>query len=424
MGNSRARYQEHYTIEMGRCLIEYNNSNNSDTKDFSGITLPFILAGSMRKTVCIVSLSIFIARDGRVLRQIDYLSNEYDVHVIGYGPVPQKYLGMPNVNWHELPSEYLGLPLWCLKLFARLVQVPFFPKSHPAFRVASKLQCDAYHANNWDALPFAGLAAQQNHAKLVLDIHESIDVIYWGWIKPIVIKIMKKYSGQIDASTTVVSQLADQSREFGLDPMVVLNTPDKAKFDVQYRKTEQKKIHLVHHGPATPARTTDLMIKTIALSDPRYQLSLILTNPETKYSHYVKKLAERIAPGRVSFHPTVAPPDIVAEISKYDIGFFPLPPQKSYSNLIALPNKLFEFIAAGLAVCIGPSPSMAEIVGKYHCGVIAPSFEAQDIADVLNNISIEQWNEMRKASLRAADVLNAENEMGKVIELYRKLLPE
>src|SRR3990172_8387602 len=108
--NNRARYQENYNIEMGRCLIEYNNSNNSDSKDFSGITLPFILAGSMRKTVCIVSLSIFIARDGRVLRQIDYSSNEYDVHVIGYGPVPQKYLCMPNVNWHELPSEYLGLP--------------------------------------------------------------------------------------------------------------------------------------------------------------------------------------------------------------------------------------------------------------------------------------------------------------------------
>jgi glycosyltransferase involved in cell wall biosynthesis len=375
----------------------------------------------MSKSICIISLSIFIAHDGRVLRQIDYLSKEYDLHVIGYGPIPQKYMGKPNITWYELPSKTLGFPLPSINLFSRLILAPFFPRSHPAFRVASQLHCDAFHVNNWDSLPFAALAAKQNRAKLVMDIHESIDALYWGWIKPIVKMIMHKYSRQIDLSTTVVSQLADQNKEFGLIPTVVLSAPEKTNFTSKSRKTEQKMVRLVYHGPATPARTTDLMIKAIALSDQRYDLSLILTNPETKYAYYLKDLAQRMAPGRVSFHPAVAPSEIVNAIVQYDIGFFPLPP-KNYNYLITLPNKLFEFIAAGLAVCIGPSPSMSAIVNQYHCGVVAASFEPKDIANVLNSTSAEQWNELRRASLKAAEVLNAENEMGKVLDLYRKLL--
>jgi len=376
----------------------------------------------MNKTICIISLSV-IRQDGRVLRQIDYLSRQYTVHVIGYGAAPPKFSKDRNIVWHELPSTGLLFPYWSLRLFARLIQVPFFPRNQRAFQIANQLGCDAYHANNWDALPLAALAAKRNKSKLVVDIHESYDSYYWGWVGPIVKNVFRKYSGLIDASTTVVKQLAEQHREFGLDPIVVLNVPDKADIPIPLRKTQQNRIRLVHHGPATSGRTSDLMIKAIARSNSRYELHMLVTNQERKYVDYMKGLARRIAPGRVSFHPPVSPFDIVTEISKYDIGFFPLPP-KNYNYLIALPNKLFEFLAAGLAVCIGPSPSMAEIVREYHCGVITPSFNPADIAKVLNNTSAEEWNEMRKASLQAAKVLNAENEMGKVLEIYRKLFKE
>jgi glycosyltransferase involved in cell wall biosynthesis len=374
------------------------------------------------KTVCIISLSV-IKKDGRVLRQVDYLSKKYRVHVIGYGPAPKKYNGMLNITWHELPSEHLGLPLWILRVFTRLIQAPFFPRSQRVFRIAHQLKCDVYHANNWDSLPFAAMAAKQNGAKLVLDIHESYDAWYWGWITPITKYILRKYSKQVDFSTTVGKTFAEQNKDFGLDASVVLNTPDTSGAVITSRKTEKTAIQLVYHGPAIPTRTSDLMIKAVALSERRYKLRLILTNPGTKYVRYLENFAEQIAPGRVTFHPPVAPLDIVSEISQYDVGFFPLPP-KNYNYLLALPNKLFEFIAAGLAVCIGPSLSMAEIVREYDCGVIAPSFTPDDIAKLLNNTSAEQWNDMKEASVKAAKVLNAENEMGKVLELYRNLFLE
>jgi glycosyltransferase involved in cell wall biosynthesis len=105
----------------------------------------------------------------------------------------------------------------------------------------------------------------------------------------------------------------------------------------------------------------------------------------------------------------------------YDVGFYPLYPT-NYNNLIALPNKFFEFIAAGLAVCIGPSPSMAEIIEQYNCGLIVPSFEPELFAETLNNTSAKKWDDLKMASFQARNDLNADVEMGKLLNIFNDLL--
>jgi UDP:flavonoid glycosyltransferase YjiC (YdhE family) len=84
-----------------------------------------------------------------------------------------------------------------------------------------------------------------------------------------------------------------------------------------------------------------------------------------------------------------------------------------------LPNKFFDFIMAGLAVCIGPSPAMAELVKKYGCGSVAPTFEAADLARTLNSLTAEMVAAQQAASRKAALELNAETEMRKFVEYIR-----
>jgi len=374
----------------------------------------------MKKSICVISLSN-LARDGRVLRQIDYLSREYDLTVIGYGPAPEKYAGMPNLHWHEISLPKQAAVRTAYTITARLLQIPFFPRTHPAYQFALESRSDAYHANNWDSLPIAAMAARKNGGKLVLDIHESYDSWYWGLSTGIIKYVLKKYSPDVLASTTVVKQLADQYRKFGLNPIVLMNAPAHPYIPIPPKKTDPLKIRLIHHGVASFARRTDLMIKTIAQCDVRYELHLVLTNLASTYVTSLRHLANQIAPGRVTFHPPFSPFEIVQEIANYDIGFFPLPPT-NYNYIITLPNKLFEFIVAGLAVCIGPSPAMAEIVNQYHCGLVAPSFEPSVLAGALNQTTAVEWDQMRQASLCAARVLNADIEMGKLVRIYHELL--
>jgi glycosyltransferase involved in cell wall biosynthesis len=375
----------------------------------------------MKKKVCIISLSQ-IAQDGRVLRQIEFLSREYRAIVVGYGFPPTGMKDRSDIEWITLPlrKKYAGT---LQRLWERFVIIPFFPKVHPAYRVLVNCDCDVIHVNNWDSLPMAAQVARQRKVKIVLDLHESYDSWYWGLNAGLIKFVFRKYAKNASASTTVVKELVNLHQKFGLNPVVVMNVPSLPVIQTPQKKTDPNKIWLIHHGIATHARRTELMIQTIALCDPRYELHLVLTNYNSKYANKLKKLADDIAPGRVYFYPPYPANKIVEEISKFDVGFFPLPPT-NYNYLIALPNKLFEFIAAGLAVCIGPSVNMAEIVGKYGCGVIAPSFDPHDLSKSLNDMTDTRWDELKSASRDAAKELNAENEIGKVLKIYRELLGE
>jgi glycosyltransferase involved in cell wall biosynthesis len=373
----------------------------------------------MKKSVCVISLSN-IASDSRVLRQIEYLSQVYSVVVIGYGKPSMQFAGQADVVWREIPQPRLDFLRLIKKLFVRLIQAPFMPKTSFAYKIALAGKCDAYHANNWDALPMAALAAQETHARLVLDLHESYDAWYWGLSRGLVKSVLRRYVPLVDHSTTVVGNLAEQHRVFGFAPTVIRNIPVIPRESFQMDKTTGDRVHLVHHGIASPTRSSDLMIRVMALCDARYDLHLAFTNLDSHYVKQLRRLADEIAPGRVTFGPAYPAMEIVKNIAQYDVGFFPIPP-KNYNYLITLPNKLFEFIAAGLAVVIGPSPSMAEIVNEYHCGKVAASFLPEVLAAELDRTTAEQWDQMKRASRIAVQQLNADNEMQKLLEIYKAL---
>jgi len=374
----------------------------------------------LKKSICILSLSN-IDRDGRVLRQIDYLSQKYLLTVIGYGTPPDRFAKNPGINWRVIKQPGITFLKIIKKIFGRFIQAPFLPKTHPAYRYAVETECVAYLANNWDSLPFAALAARKMDKKLILDLHESYKSWYWGLANNLIKFVFNNYAKDVNASTAVVKPIADEHQQFGLDPIVLRNIPSIPNTLTNINQTNPNKIRLIHHGIASPKRCPEIMIKSLASCDPCYELHLVFVNHESPYTKSLQNLAENVAPGRIFFHPPFPPLEIVQNISKYDIGFFPLPPT-NFNYKIALPNKLFEFIAAGLAVCIGPSPSMADIVNQYQCGVVAPSFDPDMLAEILNKTNAEKWDQLKKASLEASKVLNADVEMERLFQIFNDLL--
>jgi len=111
---------------------------------------------------------------------------------------------------------------------------------------------------------------------------------------------------------------------------------------------------------------------------------------------------------------------LVERISSYDLGFYILP-IIGVNYQLSLPNKFFEFVNAGLGMCIGPSPEMERLVRQYGFGVVAPSFDPAIVAETLNRLTAEMIDEMKRKSLKARKELNADIEMGKMIALYQSL---
>ncbi len=411
------------------------------------------------KSICIMSFSP-IYQDARVLRQVKYLSSHYDLTVIGYGPPPEEWVNKRNIKWISLDfgnlqdhrkvqslkskfcnwiTEALPPILKKLKLFLSYCLLAL-GRLHPRFyeiwywrtkyrlktlRYGLQSGCHAFHANDWDALPAAAVAAKRRNAKLIFDAHEYAPLELenrWYWkpfFQPAITYFLRKYSPQMNASVTVAPLISKRYKnEFGFDAKVILNAPEAEP--LLLKQSNFTHIRLVHHGGAIRDRRLEKLIETLSLCDRRFSLHFLLLKNDPHYLKYLIRLANMFTPGRVIFNEPVPPDQIVRRISEFDMGFYLLEPN-SYNNISALPNKFFDYIAAGLALCIGPSPSMAEIVRQYGLGCIAPSFEPRRVAETLNRLTAEELLRMQLASQQAAKELNAKIEMNKLIDLYDRL---
>ena len=385
--------------------------------------------------ICIISFSE-IRRDARVLRQIEFLHGAgFQICVIGFGQ-PPAWLEGSYESWQCIERRRRRLAQRVFQrstLYLGRIHSWFYDRRYwngniqrQALTAALRGTCDAYHANEFDALPVAAEAARRTGARLVFDAHEYAPGLHehekgWTrWNAPVVEHILRKYTPAVDLSFTVAPFVRDRYRsDYGLEPIVVLSAPKRSR--VLPHDVDPNRIRLIHHSSADRVRRTEGMIDVIAHADERFSLDLMLMDDDPGYVEELQRYAQERARGRVTLRPTVPANEVVHVLAQYDMGIHILPPA-STNNLIALPNKLFDFIQAGLAVCIGPSPSMAEVVNRFGFGVVSESFEPEAVASTLNSLTIEDIHKMREAAEAAASDLNAEREMAKMTAAYSKLL--
>jgi glycosyltransferase involved in cell wall biosynthesis len=281
---------------------------------------------------------------------------------------------------------------------------------------------DAVSANDWDALAVAVEASERTGARVVFDAHEYAPLQFenrrwWSLVdEPHRRYILSRSAPSVDASMTVSPVIAERlAAEYGLRPELVLSAPSPSATPAD--TTHLQILRLVHHGAASPGREPERMIKAVALCGGHVNLEFMLVG-DASYIEHLKARALELAPHDISFRDPVHPDEIVAMLSGFDMGIFVLP-SNTFNHRAALPNKLFDFIGAGLAVCIGPSEAMAEIVRRCDCGVIAHSFEPKDVADALMAVDLPSLRSMQAASRRASmDELNAEHQMAKMLALF------
>jgi len=388
------------------------------------------------KSVVILSLdNQDLHTDSRIQRQILYLSKRYEVHVVTYGNQDQNS-SLPAKSITVVGS--LSIRTWSRKIktsillpIGRVIGKKIYeywywqrPGHQMALESVLNLKPDVIHANDWWTLPVAVEASKILGADIILDLHEyapdEYSSLWWRILyKPVVDYFLKKYLPAIAGSITVNSVIAKRyENEYQITPIIVMNAPSHHN-EQGSGLVDGNHIHLVHPGHAERNRQLEKMIDVVAFCDKRYLLSFILFGDE-RYIRYLRKYAMKKAPGRIIFVPPVVPSKLVNFLSQYDIGIY-LTMDRDFNYYASLPNKFFEFVSAGLAVFIGPSPAMAELANQYGFGIVAPSFDPVQAAEVLNRLTAVDIEEMKKKAIEASMVLNADVEMEKLLGLYETI---
>lgn len=367
-----------------------------------------------------------LARDPRVDRQISFLAGEHDVVAAGLAPPEGDIEFIDLAPHHRRGIAEAARKARSAQLIARSRMLRTLGRHNSAYwryplnRLAAGrlagVVADVVIANDLATLPLALRVA--GDAPVIFDAHElsTEEHAHLRWWRMLVAPhndaLLRSNLADVAGMMTVSAGIAMAYRErYGVEPVVVTNAPPESALEPS---PVDQPIRLIHHGIAAAGRQLELMIEAMDLLDDRFTLDLMLIPTQPRCMARLRRLAA--TRDRVRLRDPVPQRSIVECCNAYDVGLFVLPPRNG-NQVHVLPNKLFEFIQARLAVVIGPSPEMARVVREHECGVVTQDFTPQSLADALRSLTPADIAAYKRRSDVAARLLNAEQNRAAVLSL-------
>ncbi|MBV9863533.1 MAG: glycosyltransferase [Alphaproteobacteria bacterium] len=180
---------------------------------------------------------------------------------------------------------------------------------------------------------------------------------------------------------------------------------------------------LVHSGNIRPGRGVEYVIEAMARLDEVHLL--LITGAATDYvERLLARAAELGVRARVHLHPLLPYDEVSGFICDADIGLIPM---EHYGNAdVSLPNKLFDYIQAGLPIVSSDTGNIRKLVEDWPVGRLFPARDVEALAGAIGTVLADPMP--YKAALRARpDILLSfawETQVLKLFEIYKGLEAE
>jgi glycosyltransferase involved in cell wall biosynthesis len=283
---------------------------------------------------------------------------------------------------------------------------------------------DVLLANDMDTLLPNFLVAKLRRKKLVYDSHE-----YWTEIPELIERpltrsiwlwLERRLFPRVDAAYTVNESIAKIYREAYRVPVgVVRNLPFR---QVSTEVAGPKERLLIYQGALNIGRGIELMIEAMRYL-PDYKLLIAgvgdIADP-------LQKLANaRPYKAQITFTGFLPPAQLRAHTRRAMLGLS-LEADRGASYRLALPNKLFDYIQAGVPVIVSDLPEMAAVVQQHGVGEVlaASARKPESLAAQIKALceDIEKYEAMVVACREAAVELVWENEQVALQALFTPFL--
>ena len=402
-------------------------------------------------TVLIISYSP-LHSDPRILRQIQALKDNYKILTIGNTSVNNDDIVHYNTSEPPRPihkrtllqkiRRRLILYIWLIRNYIWLIRnyngyysIMLARKLNFYYILKHRIETpDVIIANDWTGLYLASTLKTKYswQAKIYFDAHEyapkEIDSSFrWRLLmQPVITNALKKCKLDINIMSTVCDGIArEYERFFGFPNSFVRVVTNAAEYNSSLKPTaigmraEGGMIRLIHHGGAMKIRRLELMINMMNYLDPdKYELTFMLVKSDPEYYGYLTKISRTYK--NIRFIEPVSFSEIINTLNNYDIGIFLLLPD-IFNYKYALPNKLFEYIQARLAIAIGPSIEMVKIVERYNLGIYSEDFFPESLAKRIAQITPEKIMEYKKNADKYAKELSAEENINMIRSIVAEL---
>jgi glycosyltransferase involved in cell wall biosynthesis len=370
----------------------------------------------------IMAVTNDLATDNRVRRHAEFLQRQ-GFDVITTGRIMSESL--PLNNWpgktrrveHLFNRNVFFYAEYNIRLFFYLL----FQKT------------DLIISNDLDTLPACRLAAVLKRIPLVYDSHELFTEVPELETNPFAKntwKLLEKLSVPgIRYAITVNDSIAKiLGEQYGVTFRVVRNVPER--YTPAERKTraelglpENKKIIILQGSGINVRRGAEEAV--MAMKHLDIPAVLLIAGSGDVIPELKKIAAKEQLQDKILFKNKMPYAELMAHTAVCDLGLT-LDKGDNLNYLYSLPNKLFDYIQAGIPVLATDLPEIRNVVEKYQVGEITESTEPVYLAQKIKYCLTDMEKRMtwQKNTTFAAEICCRSNEEHVLRDLYEQVFPK
>ncbi len=367
--------------------------------------------------VCVIT-SIHSPYDGRIYhKQCKSLKNAgYDVVLIA--PKPDV------VESEDIPLITFNRP----KGIKNRLQSIFH-----LYKLAKKENADLYHFHDPELMIVGVMIESLLKKPVIYDVHEHYpNTIMGREYIPSIVKVPMKlaYIAIEKLALIKISGVIYTTEEIGLrydkyNGCKIENYPLKEMFPEPSKEKDENQI--IYLGGITKIRGVLQLIEGFGLavkSVPQAKLLFLGSFESNQFREEVYELIDQLKlKENVTFISRVPYEQISAYVERSSVGILPYLPYPNH--LVALPNKLFEYMAANNAIISSNFSHYAKVIEDSQGGLVVDPEDPNDIGTKISHLlsNPNQTKELGRNARKAFETkYNWTCEEKKLLEFYRNLL--
>lgn len=295
---------------------------------------------------------------------------------------------------------------------------------------ATRFSPAVFVAHDLPMLPLAAKMAALRNAKLVYDSHELYaEQEFSAWEKKRWSSIEAKYVHACDAIITVNDSIARElEHRYGIDEVnVILNAErpmglpaDPGLFHGIFNLSQEKQV-LLYQGGLSAGRNLETLVR--AMSHVQTSSVVLVIMGDGMVLDRLRSLSHQGGcTNRVYFHPAVSQQELLRYTSAADVGIIPYQ-AICLNNYYCTPNKMFEFIAAGIPILGSDLPEIRKLVEGQQIGLVGDMQTPESIASLIDRV-FRNGNLISNFKAKLLDVRQRvcwETEEKKLVEIFEAL---
>ncbi|WP_062567263.1 glycosyltransferase [Pseudoalteromonas arabiensis] len=375
------------------------------------------------KKVAVLVLNEYI-NDSRVIKIVESLSHKYkvDVFALNNGDLEKSEKHTKNVNVLRKVSYSKPNSSLIKKAKQALVYLQYF---------FSTLFClknyDVVHCNDLETLPIGVFSKLFNRKlKVVYDAHEYETETLWmqNKYKKFLAKKLEGFLIRYADATSVVSDgIANEYvRLYNIEkPYLVLNTPKLVPhvkqdlFREKFGISQNKKIFL-YQGGLTKGRGIEILLESFSKLEDTNHVIIFMGYGylESEIKEYAVKYSN------IFFHPAVTPDVLISFTSSADFGISFIE-DLCLNYRYCLPNKIFEYVMAGIPVVCSNLVEMKSVVEEHQLGLVATGNDVNGFLKCINSVSSINYGSLVEKVAVAREVFNWGLQEKVIYKMYENL---